>query len=179
MHYYNWYGMYSMVHIHTYIIQYICLLILYEKHTNIIQKHIDYCLVRSRNGCKWALSLSQCQHWELPFCPLKVSNKEKMASHKKSQNNLVPPIYALSTEIFLKNKLEKGLRAVWECQVCCLLKLFTSDWSSLFSEVVELCAACEEDHPMGPACVKKAREKRMKEEKEKGSNVFFWSLYIG
>ena len=35
----------------------------------------------------------------------------------------------------------------------------------------EFCAACEEDHPMGPACVKKAREKRMKEEKEKESNV--------
>ena len=27
---------------------------------------------------------------------------------------------------------------------------------------------------MGPACVKKAREKRMKEEKEKVSNVSFW-----
>ena len=35
----------------------------------------------------------------------------------------------------------------------------------------EFCAACEEDHPMGPACVKKAREKRMKAEKEKVGNV--------
>ena len=45
---------------------------------------------------------------------------------------------------------------------------------SLFSEnlrMMELCAACEEDHPMGPACVKKAREKRMKEKKV--SNVSF------
>ena len=38
----------------------------------------------------------------------------------------------------------------------------------------ELCAACAEDHPMGPDCVKKARERRMKEEKAKVSNLLFF-----
>ena len=35
-----------------------------------------------------------------------------------------------------------------------------------------MCAACAEDHPMGPDCVKKARERRMKEEKAKVSFLF-------
>ena len=42
----------------------------------------------------------------------------------------------------------------------------------------ELCAACAEDHPMGPDCVKKARERRMKEEKAKVSNLLFLLIKI-
>ena len=41
-----------------------------------------------------------------------------------------------------------------------------------------MCAACAEDHPMGPDCVKKARERRMKEEKAKVSNLLFLLIKI-
>ena len=38
-----------------------------EVHMNLVTiEHIDYCLKRSRKGCERALSLSQCQQWELP-----------------------------------------------------------------------------------------------------------------
>ena len=37
----------------------------------------------------------------------------------------------------------------------------------------ELCAVCEKDHPMGPACLKKAREKRVEEQKAKVSSYLF------
>ena len=37
----------------------------------------------------------------------------------------------------------------------------------------ELCAVCEEDHPMGPACLKKARERRVEEQKAKVSSDLF------
>ena len=41
----------------------------------------------------------------------------------------------------------------------------------------ELCAVCEEDHQMGPACLKRARERRVEDQKAKvSSDLFFIAI---